>query len=95
MADRRFKAAREATLKIAEEHSLPVENLITPDFVRRAMWTPPVTREPAALATEMRAQLAGYGARPWQLDLVTDTLVAATLRADEPQPDPEPEPETA
>ncbi|MBE7324679.1 ribonuclease D [Nocardioides sp. Y6] len=86
VADRRFKAAREATLRIAEEHSVPVENLITPDYVRRAMWTPPATREPAALAVEMREQLAGYGARPWQLDLVTDALVEATLAADVPEP---------
>lgn len=84
VADRRFRAAREATLRIAEEHAVPVENLITPDYVRRAMWAPPTTREPALLASEMRAQLAGYGARPWQLELVTDALVEATLAADEP-----------
>lgn len=87
VADRRFKAAREATLRIAEENSLPVENLITPDYVRRAMWTPPATRDRAALTAEMRAQLAGYGARRWQLDLVTDALVDATLQADEPVED--------
>lgn len=87
VADRRFKAARGATLRIAEENTVPVENLITPDYVRRAMWTPPATRERAELAAEMRAQLAGYGARPWQLDLVTDALVDATLKADEPVED--------
>lgn len=89
VADRRFKAAREATLRIAEEHTVPVENLVTPDYVRRAMWTPPATREPAELSAQMREQLLGYGARPWQVDLVTDALVEATLLADQPQPEPE------
>ena len=41
VADRRFKAAREAMLNLAEVHHLPVENLLTPDYLRRLMWTPP------------------------------------------------------
>ncbi|GGD05627.1 ribonuclease D [Nocardioides daphniae] len=84
VADRRYKAARDATLAIAEEHHLPVENLITPDYVRRAMWTPPSTRDPEALTAQLREQLMALGARRWQVDLVLDALVDATLRADEP-----------
>jgi ribonuclease D len=38
------------------------------------MWTPPA---PEAVA----AQLTSYGARPWQVDLVTPVLVDAILRA--------------
>ena len=71
VADRRFKAARAAMLTLAEEHGLPVENLMTPDYVRRAMWTPPATREPADLAAALAAAAARYGARPWQVELVT------------------------
>ena len=83
VADRRFKAAREAMLNLAEAHNLPVENLLTPDFLRRLMWAPPATREPAALAEAVRAQLAAYGARPWQAELVTGALVGAILGADQ------------
>ncbi|MFC7360882.1 HRDC domain-containing protein [Nocardioides astragali] len=82
VADRRFKAARESMLNLAEVHHLPVENLLTPDYLRRLMWAPPATREPAALAEAVRAQLAAYGARPWQAELVTGALVGAILAAD-------------
>ena len=82
VADRRFKAARAAMLTLAEEHGLPVENLLTPDYVRRAMWTPPATREPADLAAAQRAQLRELGARPWQVELVTGALTGAVLIAD-------------
>ena len=82
VADRRFKAARESMLNLAQVHQLPVENLLTPDYLRRLMWAPPETREPAALAEAVRAQLASYGARPWQAELVTGALVGAILGAD-------------
>jgi ribonuclease D len=81
-ADRRFKAARASMLRLAQDHHLPVENLLTPDFVRRAMWTPPETREPAELADELRGQLLSYGARPWQVALVTGALTGAVLAGD-------------
>lgn len=82
VADRRFKAAREAMLNLAEVHHLPVENLLTPDYLRRLMWAPPATREPAELAEAVRAQLTSYGARPWQAELVTGALVGAILGAE-------------
>jgi ribonuclease D len=93
VADRRFKAAREAMLNLAEVHHLPVENLLTPDYLRRLMWTPPETRDPAGLAEAVRAQLASYGARPWQAELITGALVGAILGADaEPAAGPEADP---
>jgi len=82
VADRRFKAARESMLNLAEVHHLPVENLLTPDYLRRLMWAPPSTREPAELADAVRAQLASYGARPWQAEVVTGALVGAILGAE-------------
>ncbi len=82
VADRRFKGGREAMLNLAELNHLPVENLLTPDFLRRLMWQPPETREPADLATAVRAQLASYGARQWQVELVSGALVGAILAAD-------------
>ena len=83
-ADRRFKAAREAMAHLAELHGLPVENLLTPDYVRRLMWEPPATREPAALAQAIREELARVGARPWQVDLVAGALTGAVLAGDAP-----------
>ncbi len=87
VADRRFKAARASMLTLAADLHLPVENLLTPDFVRRAMWSPPSPREPAALADALRVQLSSYGARPWQVSLVTGALTGAVLTGDsEPPP---------
>jgi ribonuclease D len=86
VADRRFKAARESMLNLADVHHLPVENLLTPDYLRRLMWAPPATRDPADLAAAVREQLAALGARPWQAELVTGALVGAILGA-EVEPD--------
>jgi len=95
VADRRFKAARASMLTLAEDLDLPVENLLTPDYVRRAMWSPPSTREPAELADALRAQLTAYGARPWQVALVTGALTGAVLAGDvetsPPEPDADPD----
>jgi len=82
VADRRFRSGREAMLNLAELNHLPVENLLTPDYLRRLMWQPPQTREPADLATAVRAQLMSYGARQWQVELVSGALVGAILAAD-------------
>ncbi|QIK74318.1 HRDC domain-containing protein [Nocardioides piscis] len=98
VADRRFKAARSSMLTLAEDLGLPVENLLSPDYVRRAMWEPPATREPAQLADELREQLRAYGARDWQVQLVTGALTGAVLIGDrepEPEPAPAPQPESA
>jgi ribonuclease D len=98
VADRRFKAARASMLTLAEDLHLPVENLLTPDYVRRAMWSPPSTREPAELADALRAQLTAYGARPWQVALVTGALTGAVLAGDvelsPPEPDADPDDST-
>jgi len=83
-ADTRFKAAREALTARAEELSVPVENLLTPDFVRRVMWTPPPTREPVELVDQMADQLASYGARAWQVELTAALLAGAVLAGDVP-----------
>ena len=81
-ADRRFRAAREAMANLAELHHLPVENLLTPDYLRRLMWDAPATRDPAALAEALRGELARMGARPWQVDLVAGALTGAVLAGD-------------
>ncbi|MFD8012345.1 HRDC domain-containing protein [Streptomyces sp. NPDC058955] len=69
----RLSAARAGVTALAEELNLPQENLITPDTVRRVCWEPPVPATPDTVA----AALAGYGARPWQVELVSPLLVKA------------------
>ncbi|MFJ3586679.1 HRDC domain-containing protein [Streptomyces sp. NPDC090127] len=69
----RLSAARTAISALAEELNLPQENLITPDTVRRVCWEPPTPPTPDTVS----AALAGYGARPWQVDLVTPLLTTA------------------
>lgn len=88
VAARRLALAREALTELSEQLSLPVENLLTPDYVRRTLWTPPATREPTALRAAVGDQLAGYGARPWQIELAAPVLVDAILTADVPEPEP-------
>lgn len=88
VAARRLTLARDAIAALSETHAVPVENLLTPDYLRRTLWTPPKTRDAAQLAAAVAEQLSGYGARPWQIDLVGPVLVDAILTADvEPEPD--------
>jgi len=82
----RLAMAKESLAIISDQQSIPVENLITPDLVRRILWAPPVgiTELPAS---DQRAELAQLlrdgGARAWQVDLVCDALVqAVTFDAD-------------
>jgi ribonuclease D len=82
VAAARLTHARAALKERAESLTLPVENLLTPDYVRRLLWEPPAERERAALLTEVDARLADLGARPWQRELTGDLLVDAILEAD-------------
>lgn len=70
----RWSRLRPATVSIAEENHLPVENVIAPDTIRRLAWEPP-----AAVESDVEAFLAERGARPWQRELLVDPLTA-TLR---------------
>nr|WP_285553007.1 ribonuclease D [Streptomyces hygroscopicus] len=69
----RLSAARAAVTALAERLSMPQENLISPDTVRRVCWQPPAVVDTGSVS----AALAGYGARPWQVELVTPVLVDA------------------
>ncbi len=86
VAARRLTLARAALGQIAEQHELPVENLLTPDYLRRVLWTPPATREPGALAAAVAAVLTELGARPWQIELSGPVITSAILEADTPLP---------
>ncbi|HWO60850.1 MAG TPA: HRDC domain-containing protein, partial [Umezawaea sp.] len=69
----RLAAVRAALTAIAEANTLPVENLLLPDLVRRTCWQPPEDITPAGVE---RVLLDG-GARRWQVDLTADALAEA------------------
>lgn len=85
VAARRLELARAAVTRIAEEHQVPLENLLTPDTLRRTMWTPPKTRDPVELLEAVIDQLRGLGARSWQVGLTAPALSRAILDAEKPK----------
>jgi ribonuclease D len=68
---RRLEYARAQLSQMAEKLGLPVENLMTPDVIRRVLWTPP---EDVAGLQQM---LVEHNARPWQIEIVGPVLEAA------------------
>jgi ribonuclease D len=65
VAAQRLATVRTVVAALADEHTLPAENLLPPDVVRRLAWQPP---DPPGVA-EVSADLAAHGARPWQVGL--------------------------
>lgn len=85
-ADARLKAARVALTAVSDEHSIPLENLLTPDFLRRVAWKAP---DPVTVESISDA-LAALGARPWQIDLTAQPIALAFVEPlQEPESDPE------
>ncbi len=68
----RWEAVRPALVALAEELSLPVENLVQPDAVRRLCWDLTIGPDEVSIAAFLR----GRGARPWQVDLVAPAAAA-------------------
>ncbi len=71
--------ARASIELIAQENQIPVENLMTPEHVRRICWKPPVGATSTLSVSEVEKALAELGARQWQIDLVAPALAAALL----------------
>lgn len=69
----RLTAARAALAEIAEAHGLPVENLLAPETLRRAAWTPPDPPTEDAVAAAFRDR----GARDWQIRLTAGPVSEA------------------
>lgn len=82
-ADARLKAARPAVEQRASELSMPTENLLTPDLLRRVAWSPPAP----LTAESVGAALSELGARPWQISqtaqLIADAFVDSVQAASE------------
>jgi ribonuclease D len=79
-ADRRLKAARPAVAEVAEGMNLPLENLLTPEFLRRLAWQPPEPLDAESVA----ATLSDLGARGWQIDATAQVIADAFVEAAQP-----------
>ena len=73
VAAERLVHARAALGEFAQDHNIPVENLISPDFLRRMLWTPPA--EPSL--ESISAALLKLGARGWQVEIAGPIVQAA------------------
>jgi ribonuclease D len=69
----RLQAARAGLAELSERWSVPVENILSPDLVRRLMWQPPEQRDADGVAAALRAG----GAREWQIELTSALLTGA------------------
>ena len=73
VAAARLAATRARLTAFGAEHTIPVENVCSPDPLRRVVWTPPPDWTEEAFA----AALADLGVRPWQRAIVAPMLVLA------------------
>jgi ribonuclease D len=71
--------ARAAIELISTENNIPVENLMTPEHVRRICWNPPAGATESLSPSAVEEALAKLGARQWQIDLVAPALASALL----------------
>jgi len=76
-ADARLRLAKAAVTEIAEDYGMPLENLLTPDTLRRVAWHPPAEHSAAALSDA----LAEHGARPWQIEATAQRIAEAFSEA--------------
>ena len=72
-ADGRLKAARPAVEHEAEALSMPTENLLTPDTLRRLAWSPPDPVTPESIGEALQA----LGARRWQIERTAQVIADA------------------
>jgi ribonuclease D len=76
-ADKRLKAARAAIAGLSEELNVPLENLLTPELLRRLAWNPPAELELPAIENA----LTDMGARPWQISTTAPSIHRAFVEA--------------
>lgn len=67
-ADARLQALKPIMSELALELEIPSENILQPDFMRRVAWEP---------EADIANQLAGFGARKWQVDAVSVKFTVA------------------
>jgi ribonuclease D len=73
VAAARLAECRAALTTFAAEHEVPVENVISPEPLRRVVWSPPAEHT----AAQFTAALQALGARQWQTEIVAPMLESA------------------
>jgi ribonuclease D len=69
----RLKIVRELVMAKAAELVVPVENLLTPEFLRRVCFEP---------ESDLAAQLHTLGARNWQIDITAEVIAEGLVLAE-------------
>lgn len=69
----RLQSARSVLLQVSESMDIPVENLLTPDILRRICWEPPQDASEEGVGAALREA----GAREWQISALVPSLVPA------------------
>ena len=75
-AHHRLEVIRPLVLEVATELNVPIENLLTPDYLRRVCFEP---------QEDIAQQLRSYGARNWQVEAVTEVIQKGLLAAAQSQ----------
>lgn len=78
LASRRLQTCRKRLTKIAEERSMPLENLLLPETLRELCWRPPEPITPQSVERRLR----DLGARPWQVQATSAVVTVALLDPD-------------
>jgi ribonuclease D len=73
VAAARLTDTRAALTAFAAEHVIPVENVLSPEPLRRVIWTPPADQSAAGFAEALSA----LGARHWQTAVVAPMIQTA------------------
>ncbi len=79
VAAARLNMARTDLAALAGDLGLPLENLLTPDYVRRLLWEAPEADSEIALRQEVADRLGELGAREWQIGLTAELLAGAII----------------
>lgn len=86
----RLTHARFAVANLSVELSIPTENLISPEIIRRIAWLSQSDPDLIGNLARVSERMVSFGARSWQAEL-TAALIANGLTHDEPLALPEPE----
>ena len=74
----RLQAARAVLAQVSTSMDIPVENLLTPETLRRICWEPPPDTSEEGMAMALREA----GAREWQISALVPVLVPALFPPD-------------
>ncbi len=78
VAAARLARARSDLAALSEHYEVPVENLLSPDTLRRVLWSPPEPSDASADApAALDRALTDLGARPWQRELTVPVVARA------------------